>query len=422
MGEDLVTTLSMENGAHHGPCTLLSMDPTGHVTVSDDRAVGVMIQALLGGAVGARAHGGAPPPDINQPWQTDLCDMLGVSLGPQVYNTAEAVLNCAPKAMNRKAAKRSDSIWGAWFFFTFYFKPLLSDKCNEKVVRNANGVSGFEKSDLLVDMFLVQHDMENMYMWVFKERTENALGKMQLRSYMNGHQRTGEPQFPFSVDRGFVRSHRMQRKHYRGLSNPQCIHGIEVVRSPYLAGLTDAGLRRWAELTGRDVNFVIPQEASDFGTWRTMPNSDLELERPHPAMKNNGTQNQKKLLNGSGFNLSSPSNHSGEDGMDLSPVSSKHRKGGFPHAMDEEGLLPLNSCTEKTQQDVEMHSVAQPSSLHEFTGVMTKAFGPVTAAKSIYEDDKGYLILVSLPFVDQQRVKVFVEKQSYSWYCEDSWH
>jgi HSP20 family molecular chaperone IbpA len=90
--------------------------------------------------------------------------------------------------------------------------------------------------------------------------------------------------------------------------------------------------------------------------------------------------------------------------------------------MDEEGLLPLNSCTEKTQQDVEMHSVAQPSSLHEFTGVMTKAFGPVTAAKSIYEDDKGYLILVSLPFVDQQRVKVFVEKQSYSWYCEDSWH
>jgi hypothetical protein len=63
--------------------------------------------------------------------------MLGVGLGPQVYNTAEAVLSCAPKAMN-----------------------------------------------LLLDMFLVQHDMESMHMWVFKERTENALGKMQLRSYI----------------------------------------------------------------------------------------------------------------------------------------------------------------------------------------------------------------------------------------------
>jgi hypothetical protein len=404
MGEDLITTLSMENAAHHGPCTLLSMDPTGHLTVTDDRAVGVMVQALLGGAVGARSHAmspsGASPPDINQPWQTDLCDMLGVGLAPQ------AMLSCAPKAGNRKAAKRSESIWAAWFFFTFYFKPLLSDMCKDKVVRDANGVSGFEKSDLLLDMFLVQHDMENMYMWVFKERPENALGKMQLRSYMNGHQRPGEPQFPFSIDRGFVRSHRMQRKHYRGLSNPQCIHGIEVVRSPNLAGLTDADLRRWAELTGRDVNFVIPHEASDFGTWRTVPNSDLEVERPHPAVKSNGTQNQKKLLYGSGLNLSSPSNHSGEDGMDLSPVSSKRRKEGFPHAMDEEGFLPLNSCMEKTQQDVEMHSVAQPSWLHEFTGVMTKTFGPVTAAKSIYEDDKGYLIMVSLPFVDQPRVKV----------------
>jgi HSP20 family molecular chaperone IbpA len=37
---------------------------------------------------------------------------------------------------------------------------------------------------------------------------------------------------------------------------------------------------------------------------------------------------------------------------------------------------------------------------------MRNACGPVTAAKSIYEDDQGYLIMVSLPFVDQQRVKV----------------
>ncbi|KAF7024539.1 hypothetical protein CFC21_036874 [Triticum aestivum] len=418
MGEDLVTTLSMENGGggggHHGLCTLLSMDPSGHL---DDRAVGVMVQPRAGGGrphAHAVSLSGAPPPDINQPWQTEPCDMLGVGLGPQVFD-AEAVLSAAPKAAaagSRKTTKRGDSIWGAWFFFTFYFKPLLSDKAKSKVVRDANGVSGFDKSDLRLDMFLVQHDMENMYMWVFKERPDNALGKMQLRSYMNGHSRPGEPHFPFSVDRGFVRSHRMQRKHYRGLSNPQCIHGIEVVSSPNLVGITDVDRRRWAELTGRELNFSIPQEASDFGTWRTMPSSELELERPHThtAMKSNTNNVQqqppKKTLNGSGLNLSSPSNHSGEDGMDLSPVSSKRRKEAFPHAMDEECFLPLNPCNGRTQQDVDMQSAVQPSWMHEFTGVMRKASGPATAAKSIYEDDQGYLIMVSLPFVDQQRVKV----------------
>ncbi|KXG32662.1 uncharacterized protein LOC8075441 [Sorghum bicolor] len=162
MGEDLVTTLSMENGGggHHGPCTLLSMDLSGHLSAPDDRAVGVMVQALIGGAIGVgpRAHAmspsGAPPPDINQPWQKDLYDMLDVGLGPQVY-CAEAELSCAPKAGSRKAAKRGDTIWGAWFFFTFFLKPLLSDNCKDKVVRDNSSISGFDKSDLLLDMFLV---------------------------------------------------------------------------------------------------------------------------------------------------------------------------------------------------------------------------------------------------------------------------
>ncbi|KAF2288706.1 hypothetical protein GH714_010881 [Hevea brasiliensis] len=145
-----------------------------------------------------------------------------------------------------------------------------------------------------------QHDMENMYMWVFKERPENALGKMQLRSYMNGHSRQGERPFPFSVDKGFARSHRMQRKHYRGLSNPQCVHGIEVVPSPNLMGLDEDEKKRWMELTGRDFNFTI---------------------HPKPC-------------------------------------------------------------------------------------VMKNVYGPVTAAKTIYEDEEGYLIIISLPFVDLQRVKV----------------
>ncbi|KAJ0577884.1 hypothetical protein HanIR_Chr05g0241071 [Helianthus annuus] len=112
--------------------------------------------------------------------------------------------------------------------------------------------------------------MENMYMWTFKERPENALGKMQLRSYMNGHSRQGEKPFPFSADKGFVRSHRMQRKRYRGLSNPQYVHGIEVVRSPNLTGLDEEERKRWMELTGRDLNFSIPLDASDFGSWRNL--------------------------------------------------------------------------------------------------------------------------------------------------------
>ncbi|CAF2294069.1 BnaA04g21580D [Brassica napus] len=54
----------------------------------------------------------------------------------------------------------------------------------------------YDESDLKLDVFLVQHDMENMYMWVFKERPENALGKMQpMRSYMNGHSKARHKNF-----------------------------------------------------------------------------------------------------------------------------------------------------------------------------------------------------------------------------------
>ncbi|XP_078165463.1 uncharacterized protein LOC144560159 [Carex rostrata] len=356
-----------------------------------------------------------PPPDINLPFSnTDPSDLLEVGLGSHLLFDTDAMITL-PKPSNRKAAKRGDSIWGAWFFFNFYFKPLLSDKSKSKIVRDVNGINGFEKSDLRLDSFLVQHDMENMYMWVFKERPENALGKMQLRSYMNGHSRPGEPQFPFSVDKGFVRSHRMQRKHYRGLSNPQCIHGIEVVHLPNLALISEGDKKRWAEITGRELNFSIPLEASDFGSWRNLPNSEFELERCIPAPPSLKNNNSKKLLNGLGLNLSSPSDRSGEDGMDLSPVSScKRRKDLFAHnGMDqEECFLPLNPCTERVgathMQDVEMHSAIQlePQWVSEFTGVMRQTCGPVTAAKTIYEDEQGYLIMVSLPFADQQRVKV----------------
>lgn len=397
MGDSLLTALSLEN---HRPSTLLSMDSSASSS-HDELELEMSRQVVL-----------PRPPDINlplsaerspplQPWNMDPCDILDVGLGTQIYE-AETFLP-VPK-VGRKCAKRIDSIWGAWFFFSFYFKPVLNDKSKAKIVRDSNGVSGFDKSDLQLDVFMVQHDMENMYMWVFKERPENALGKMQLRSYMNGHSRQGERPFPFSVDKGFVRSHRMQRKHYRGLSNPQCVHGIEVVPLPSLMNLDDDERRRWMELTGRDLNFSIPPEASDFSSWRTLPNTEFELERPPASVKSNAHSNTKKLLNGSGLNLSTqPSNHTNGDAMDLSPVNSKRKKDFFPHGNDEACYLAVNPSERVPNLDIHPN---EPHWFSEFSGVMRNVSGPVTAAKSIYEDQEGYLIIISLPFVDLQRVKV----------------
>ncbi|KAF5729583.1 hypothetical protein HS088_TW21G01750 [Tripterygium wilfordii] len=391
MGGAIPTTLTIEN---YHPSTFLSMD-SGSLSHDElEREMNLFSQ----------------PPDINLPLSSepspppltwnDPCDILDAGLGTQIYE-AEAVVNI-PKVA-RKCAKRIDSVWGAWFFFSFYFKPVLNDKSKCKITRDSNGVSGYDKSDLQLDAFLVQHDMENMYMWVFKERPDNALGKMQLRSYMNGHSRQGERPFPFSVDKGFVRSHRMQRKHYRGLSNPQCVHGIEVVRSPNLMNLDEEEKKRWMELTGRDINFSIPQEASDFGTWRNLSTAEFDVERPTLPLRSSVNQHARKLLNGTGLNLSTPpSDHSSGDGMDLSPVSNKRKKDSFAHGHDDECLPNLHS---DRGLDMQIHPV-EPAWVNEFSGAMKHVCGPVTAAKTIYEDDEGFLIIVSLPFVDIHRVKV----------------
>jgi hypothetical protein len=349
------------------------------------------------------------PPDINvplsaerspspqQPWNSDSCvDILDVGLGSQVYVT-ETYLTVIPKGV-RKCTKRTDSVWAAWFFFSFYFKPAFNKKSKAKIVRDCNGVTGFDKSNLELDVFMVQHDLENIYMWVFKERPENALGKMQLRSYMNGHSRQGERPFPFSVDKGFVRSHRMQRKHYRGLSNPQCVHGIEVVSQPNLIGIDEKERKRWTELTGRDFNFTIPPEASDFGSWRKFPNTDFELDRP-PPLKKTSNSHSKKLVKEAGLNLSSLGNG---DGMDLSSVSCKRRKEFFSNGNDGDSYLAVNP---PDHADVEVNP-SKSHWLNNFSGVMKNVSGPVTGAKTIYEDEEGYLIIISLPFVDLQKVKV----------------
>ncbi|KAL3829129.1 hypothetical protein ACJIZ3_017931 [Penstemon smallii] len=379
MGEDLLTSLCIEN---NHPSTFLSMDSitTCHEELDRD----MNRQIILTG-----------PPDINlplsaerspppQPWNHDSFDMLEVGLGHGV-NDSDKLIDL-PK-IGRKCAKKLDSVWGAWVFFNFYFKPVFKDKSKCNMVRDSNGGFGFDKSNLQLNVFLVQHDMENMYMWVFKERPENALGKMQLRSYMNGHSRQGQRPFPFSAEKGFVRSHKMQRKHYRGLSNPQCLHGIEVVSSPNLIGLDEEEQKKWVELTGRDLNFCIPPEAKDFSSWRNLPNTDFELERPLPV---NPNPPAKKLLNGSGLNLSNG------NGLDLSSICNKKRKDFFPHGNDDDCCLPNNN----------LNGDIEPPWLSEFTGVMRNACGPVTAAKTIYEDEEGYLILVTLPFADPGRVKV----------------
>ncbi|XP_022887896.1 uncharacterized protein LOC111403573 [Olea europaea var. sylvestris] len=394
----LLTALSMEN---HHPSTLLSMDSSASSS-HEELDIEMNRQVVL-----------TCPPDINlplsaersppsQPWNPEHCDLLDVGLGSQMYET-ESFLS-VPK-VGRKCAKRIDSIWGAWFFFSFYFKPVLNEKSKAKIVRDSNGVSGFDKSDIQPDVFMVQHDMENMYMWVFKERPENALGKMQLRSYMNGHSRQGERPFPFSVDKGFVRSHRMQRKHYRGLSNPQCVHGIEVVPLPNLTSLDEDDRRRWTELTGRDLNFTIFPEASDFSSWRNLPNTEFELERPPPPIKSSSHSHSKKLLNGSVLNLSTQtSNHINADAMDLSPMSNKRKKEFFSRGNDDDCYLEISAPPERIL-DLEIHP-DEPHWLNEFSGVLRNVYGPVTAAKTIYEDEEGYLIVISLPSVDLQRVKV----------------
>ncbi|XP_047330278.1 uncharacterized protein LOC124933881 [Impatiens glandulifera] len=378
MRDSLLKVLSMES---HHPSTILSMDSS---TSSSQEELDLEMNLPDGLTCPPDINlpfsvGNSPPPPI---WNSDCGDIVDIGHAPQ-----SCEIENAPK-MGRKCAKRVDSIWGAWFFFTCYFKPVLKEKSKGKIVDACNGVSGFDKSDIQLDTFLVQHDMENMYMWVFKERRENALGKMQLRSYMNGHSRHGERPFPFSVDKGFVRSHRMQRKQYRGLSNPQCIHGIEIVSSPNLTFLDENERKRWVELTGRDFNIAIPSEAIDFSSWRNLPIPEFEAPL---LIKNNPNLISKKLLNGSDLNLST----SNGDPLDLSPMS-KRQKHFFPQV-----AYP--------DQNPRLDMVIDPLRPHwadDFSGVMTNVHGPVTAAKTIYEDETSYLIIISLPFVDLQTVKV----------------
>jgi hypothetical protein len=93
--------------------------------------------------------------------------------------------------------------------------------------------------------------------------------------------------------------------------------------------------------------------------------------------------------------------------MDLSPKCAKRRKDFFGQGGVEEdcAMAANNSCSDR-EQEVEVQTGGEPSWMHEFTGVAKHASGPVTAAKTIYEDDEGYLIMVSMLFSDQRSLKV----------------
>ena len=403
MNDTLLTMLSME-----GPSILLSMDGTEGDHFRQMAAT-------------------SRPPDINLPLSVDICspstwpssssskssktnDILDVSLAttPPTITTNMTITTTTTSTQMRatltsskgkRINRRSDSIWGAWFFFNHYFRPSHNDSMGH----------------LKLDQFMVQHDMENMYMWVFRDRPENALGKMQLRSYMNGHARFGEPQFPFSVEKGFTRSHRMQRKQYRGLSNPQCIHGVEVCRNPNFSLVCEEDKKRWEELSGRDLGFTLAMEAGDFSEWRTLPYTDLDFERSDVCSLG-------KCSNGSKKQQHSPKSIEGEYGggstLDLSCklIGQLGSSSSFPkrkrkldsstaqcgNADEECCAPPLGEIVgEEIQQNDE-----QPLWLSESSGVLLEASGPVTGAKTIYEDEKGYLIMVSLPFTDMTRLRV----------------
>jgi len=75
--------------------------------------------------------------------------VLDVGLGGAQGYEPQSFLQL-PK-VGRKSAKRLDRIWSAWFFFRFYFKPPLLEKSKAKVVRDTNGVSGFDNADIKLD-------------------------------------------------------------------------------------------------------------------------------------------------------------------------------------------------------------------------------------------------------------------------------
>eukprot|EP00850_Spirogloea_muscicola_P022402 SM000292S11257 [mRNA] locus=s292:439:3333:+ [translate_table: standard] len=430
MTEALLTSLSVEN-----PSTSLTIDTPQHDSQDWYRH-------------GVSQGGGSsrPPPDINLPLRVDVSQAadgwlgslplptssLDVSLGQPLQPPAKSVHHQAA-AKSKRSLRREDAVWGAWYFFSHYFRPSLQARAQGKLGRDGLPLCAIEAADLCLDAFLVQHDMEDSYMWALSKRPECALGKMQLRSWMNGQCRAGEPSFPFSVVKGHTRSHRMQRKHYRGLSNPQCIHGIEALSAPNLAGVSAADRKRWSDLTEREFDFEILREAGDLGAWATTSEKeeDGELDNLQPPKSRASSGHKNSFTEGLPRKACSPPPNSssacicGHDptlslSRDLSTnarspigegeastlvVHKRRRKppDGAPGFIGTLGLaMPF---------DLQQLSDESPGRSRlwacEFSGVMRGVdSGTCHGAKTLYEDEQGYLVVVSLALTDIRRLRV----------------
>jgi hypothetical protein len=74
--------------------------------------------------------------------------------------------------------KKDDVFWVAWFFFSHFFEPVLVTGGKDLNVSLEESLPGAGLQQIERQVFLVQNDMENMYMWYLSARPANALGKL----------------------------------------------------------------------------------------------------------------------------------------------------------------------------------------------------------------------------------------------------
>ncbi|KAL2542899.1 HSP20-like chaperones superfamily protein [Abeliophyllum distichum] len=82
--------------------------------------------------------------------------------------------------------------------------------------------------------------------------------------------------------------------------------------------------------------------------------------------------------------------------MDFLRVCNKSKKSFSLHGSDDNCCLPNDY---HSYEVLDIHVIELPW-LSELSDVMRSAYGPVTTAKTIYDEDEGFCILVSFPFAN----------------------
>ncbi|GAQ88476.1 hypothetical protein KFL_004320020 [Klebsormidium nitens] len=191
-------------------------------------------------------------------------------------------------------------------------------------------------------VFEVQFAMENCYMYAFRDRQDLSLGPGQLNSWISGKQ-IGESPYMFPFA---VKDGyiRCHRLQNKKYRNLKNPQCITGIRKVVDPPVVaEEDARRWYHLTGRETSEIPGEEAEGYVEWRPVPN---------------------------------PSDHTSAGGRPIGKVQQ------------------LDSNSDRGRW------------LSQIGGVLSKHFGPVTAAKTIYEDSMGYLVKVSLPYVDKRTVKI----------------